>query len=52
VLGITIAASVLGRANVQAALTAVTVFAAVFVAYSVLQLASARRATAQAPAEA
>lgn len=43
VLGITIAASVLGRNNIGAALTAVTIFAAVLVAYSVIQLAAARR---------
>ena len=49
VLGITIAATVLGRANVQAALDAVTVFAAVLVGYSALQLAAARRAAVRAP---
>lgn len=52
VLGITIAATVLGRANVQAALAAVTVFAAVLVAYPALQLAAARRAAVQAPVQA
>jgi hypothetical protein len=52
VLGITIAASVLGHAGVQAALAAVSVFAAVLVGYSALQLASARRAALQTPASA
>jgi predicted MFS family arabinose efflux permease len=52
VLGITIGASLLGHADVRAALAAVTVFATLLVAYSGAQLASARRAAVQDPVEA
>lgn len=54
VLGVTVAASLLGRQNITVALIAITVLAAVFVGYSAVQLALARRAAAVAidPSEA
>ncbi len=39
-----IAASVLGRHNISAALIVITIFAAILVIYSLTQLAAARRA--------